>query len=137
MYEVATNYFPKSGKLSFACKVVPAGRIFLHCFIDLSCTVSCMYHHLRLCIDAYLDLDWWLAFLPTWNGTACILNTDWSTSSSMSLFTDASGTLGWGAYWSGNWIQAWWPPDQINRDIAWKELFVIASAVNTWGHQWP
>ena len=37
----------------------------------------------------------------------------------------------------GNWIQVWWPPDQINRDITWKELFAITSAVNTWGHQWP
>ena len=45
------------GKLSFACKVVLAGRIFLHHLIDLSCTVSCMHHHLRLCIDAHLDLD--------------------------------------------------------------------------------
>ena len=48
----------------------------------------------------------------------------------MSLFTDVSGTLGWGAYWSGNWIQAQWLPNQINRDTAWKELFAIASAVN-------
>ena len=45
------------GKLSFACKVVPAGRIFLRHLIDLSCMVSQMYHHLRLCSDAYLDLD--------------------------------------------------------------------------------
>ena len=63
-------------KLSFAGKIVPAGRIFFCHLIELSCTVSCMHHHLRLCIDAYLDLDWWLAFLPTWNGTACILNTN-------------------------------------------------------------
>ena len=55
----------------------------------------------------------------------------------MSLFTDASGSLGWGAYWSGHWIQAHWSPDQVNKDIVWKELFTIASAVNTLGNQWP
>ena len=102
-------------KLSFACKVVPAGRIFLRRLIDLSCTVSCMHHHLRLCTDAYLNLDWWLAFLLTWNGTSGILETNWSTSLSMSLYTDASSTLGWGAYWSGNWIQARLSPDQVDR----------------------
>ena len=91
------------------------------------CTITSGY----ALMHSYLDLDWWLAFLPTCNGTACILNTNWSTSSSyMSLFTDVSGTLGWGAYWSGNWIQAQWLPNQINRDTAWKELFAIASAVN-------
>ena len=63
------------GKFSFACKVVPAGRIFLRCLINLSCTVSRMHHHLRLCSDAHLDLDWWLSFLPTWNGTSHILET--------------------------------------------------------------
>ena len=87
------------GKLSFACKVVPAGRIFLRRLINLSCTVSHMHHDLRLCSDAYLGLDWWLAFLPTWNGTSHILETYWSISPSMSLFTDASGILGWGACW--------------------------------------
>ena len=96
-----------------------------------------MHHHLRLCTDACLDLDWWLAFLPTWNGTSYILETNWSASPAMSLFTDASGSLGWGAYWSGHWIQAHWSPDQVNKDIVWKELFAIASAVNTWGNQWP
>ena len=63
-------------KLFFGCKVVPAGRIFLRCLMDLSSTVSCMHHHLRLCTDACLDLDWWLAFLPTWNGTSYILETN-------------------------------------------------------------
>ena len=55
----------------------------------------------------------------------------------MALYTDASGTLGWGAYWAGHWIQAHWLPDQIGKYIAWKELFAIASAVNTWSHHWP
>ena len=99
------------GKLSFACKVIPAGRIFLRCLIGLSCTVSRMYHRLLLCTDAHLDLDWWLAFLSKWSGTLYILESSWSTSPSMSLYMDASGTFGCGAYWSGRWIQADWSPD--------------------------
>ena len=35
------------GKLSFACKVVPAGHIFLHHLIDLSMTVKYVHHHIR------------------------------------------------------------------------------------------
>ena len=96
-----------------------------------------MHHCLLLCTDAHSDLNWWLAFLPTWSGTSYILESSWSTSPSMSLYTDASGSLGWGAYWSGRRIQADWSPDQLGRDIAWKKLFAIASAVNTWGHHWP
>ena len=125
------------GKLSFACKVIPAGRILLRRLLDLSCKLKRMHHRRRSTTEACLDLDWWLAFLPTWSGTSYILESNWSTSPSMALYTDASGTLGWGAYWAGHWIQAHWLPDQIGRDIAWKELFAITSAVDTWGHHWP
>ena len=125
------------GKLSFVCKVIPVGRIFLHRLLNFSCKLKRMHHRRYLTTEACLDLDWWLAFLPTWSGTSYILESNWSTSPSMALYTDASGTLGWGAYWAGHWIQAHWLPDQIGKDIAWKELFAIASAVNTWGHHWP
>ena len=53
-----------TGKLSFTCKVVPAGRIFLHRMIDLSCSVSRIHHHIRLTKEARLDMYWWLNFLP-------------------------------------------------------------------------
>ena len=39
---------------------------------------------------------WWLNFLPQWIGTCCILQTEWTTSPAMDLYTDASGTHGWG-----------------------------------------
>ena len=124
------------GKLSFACKVVPAGRIFLRRLIDLSCSVSRIHHHIRLTKEACLDMYWWFNFLPQWSGTSCILETEWTTTPSMNLYTDASGTLGWGAYWSGRWLQAHWSLDDCKKDIVWKELFAIVAAVNSWGHHW-
>ena len=54
----------------------------------------------------------------------------------MKLFTDASGTHGWGAYWDGRWIQGQWPMEHLHKTITWKGLYAIAAAVNTWGHQW-
>ena len=124
------------GKLSFACKVVPAGRIFLRRPIDLSCSVSRSHHHIRLTKEARLDMYWWLNFLPHWNGTSCILQTEWTAAPSMNLHTDASGAIGWGAYWSGRWLQARWPSNYCAKDIMWKELFAIAASVNTWSHLW-
>ena len=124
------------GKLSFACKVVPAGRIFLRRLIDLSCSVSRIHHHIRLTKEARLDMYWWFNFLPQWSGTSCILETEWITTPSMNLYTDASGTLGWGAYWSGRWLQAHWSLNDCRKDIVWKELFAIVAAVNSWGHHW-
>ena len=61
------------GKLSFAYKVVPAGPIFLHRLIDLSCSVSKLHHHICITNEARLDLLWWSDFLPSWSGTSMIL----------------------------------------------------------------
>ena len=52
------------GKLSFAAKVVPAGRLFLRRLIDLSTTAKKLHHHIRITADAREDLAWWERFLP-------------------------------------------------------------------------
>ena len=94
-----------AGKLSFACKVVPSGCIFLCRLIDLSNTVKRLYHHIRLTTDTHLDLQWRLDFLPCCSGKTLILDSHWTPSTRMQLFTDAFGKNGWGAYWAGRWLQ--------------------------------
>ena len=64
------------GKLSFSCKVLLAGRIFLRRLIDLSTTVRQMHHHIRLTADVRLDMRWWLDLLPQWSGKTFLY---WST----------------------------------------------------------
>jgi len=51
-------------------------------------------------MDAHLDMQWWLDFLPHWSGKTLILENQWTSSPDMQLFTDASGNNGWGAYWA-------------------------------------
>ena len=74
-------------------------------------------------------LEWHLLhprnFWKSWNGTT-----------SMSLYTDAASSVGWGAYWCSRWIQARWSSSEDKMNIVWKELFAITAAVNTWGHHW-
>ena len=50
----------------------------------------------------------------------------------MELFTDASGKDGWAAYWAGRWISDHWSTEQGTVCIAWKELYAITVAINTW-----
>ena len=124
------------GKLSFACKVVPGSRIFLRSLIDLSYSVTRLHHHICIINEARLDLQWWLNFLPGWSGTSLILDSEWTISSAMHLFTDASGSKGWGAFCSNKWLQVEWSSEQAMHDIVWKELYAIVCTVNTWGHNW-
>ena len=54
----------------------------------------------------------------------------------MQLSPDASGTIGWGAFWLGRWLQGKWTEAQLSMDITWKELYTIVMAVHTWGSLW-
>ena len=124
------------GKLNFACRVIPAGRIFLRRLIDLSTTARLPHHHITMNQEARQDIAWWLKFLPSWNGRAIIPDPFWTKSVDLELFTDASGALGYGIYYMGHWIANSWPPILQDRSIQWKELYPIAVACLLWGHQW-
>ena len=124
------------GKLSFAAGAVPAGRLFLRRLISLSTTVRSLHHRIRLGVQARADIAWWSGFLPSWNGTAHFINPDRVAAHDLELYTDASGTLGCGAYFQGAWFHYPWQPHQRQLSIQWQELFAIVAAALTWGHQW-
>ena len=124
------------GKLSFACKVLPAGRIFLRRMIDLSTTVKELHYHIYLSQDFTKDLQWWRQILPGWSGSTFILEPEWSTPKSFHFYTDASGGISYRAYWNGHWFNGTWKEGQERKDIQWKELLVIVMAAATWGHCW-
>lgn len=95
------------GKLSFACKVITAGRKDIHKAINHNKrTISWLHHHniIEINQQAHPDIEWWLTVLPTWNCTSVILEIEWSTSTFMSLYTDGASSVGWKEYWCGGWI---------------------------------
>ena len=98
------------GKLNFACRIIPAGRIFLRRLIDLSTSARLPHHHVTMNHEDRRDITWWLQFLPTWNGCAIIPEPHWTKSPDLELFTDASGSLGHGIFYMGHWISEPWPP---------------------------
>ena len=125
------------GKLSFAAKVVPAGRLFLRRLINLSTTVSQLHHHITLNSQARADIQWWLQFLPEWNGKAMFLDTTWVSAPDLQFYTDASGGKGYGAYFAGAWLRGDWQPHQQlpRRSIQWQEMFTILAAATTWAQR--
>ncbi|KAL5496391.1 hypothetical protein EMCRGX_G012664 [Ephydatia muelleri] len=82
------------------------------------------------------DLRWWNSFLPSWNGISMFIAPEWKDADSFQLYTDASGSFGFGAYLDGAWFRGDWQPHQqlLKRSIQWQELFAIVAAALTWGH---
>ena len=72
--------------------------------------------------ESRCDISWWLCFLPSWNSHAIIPDLNWMRSPDMELFTDASGSLGYGIFYTGHWIANPWPTVLRNRSIQWKNF---------------
>ena len=124
------------GKLSFAARAVPAGRLFTRRLITLTIKVKQL---IRLNDEAQADILWWKTFLPSWNGTALFVDRTATAAIDLEIYTDASGTHGCGAYYRGAWFHyGWQPTQQLSRHISiqWQELFAILAAALTWGHHW-
>ena len=58
---------------------------------------------------------------------------EWKDAESIQLFTDTSGSFGFGRYFYGAWFRGDWQPHQQlpKCSIQWQELMVAAL---TWGH---
>ena len=65
-----------------------------------------------------------------------MLQPNWESSHDLQLYTDASGTLGFGAYFKGSWFFGTWSEMQLKHSIQWKEMFAIVAAAATWGPYW-
>ena len=95
------------GSLQFASKCIPSSRLFTRRLIRAlprsATTVLDIDRNMKL------DLDWRRQFLPTWNGHASFLEPIWTQASTLHLNTDASATLGLGAFFDGEWFNSRWP----------------------------
>ena len=126
------------GKLMFVCRVVRPGRIFVQQLIDLSKQARHLHHKVRLSVDALLDIEWWIKFLPSWNGKSVFYNSYWTDSNTMHLYSDASNKAV-AAYFDGHWFVVPFEGRFVILSlfsINWRELCAVALAVATWGSQW-
>ena len=124
------------GSLSFAAKVIPAGRTFIRRLIDASTLATHLNQTIHLREEARKDIKWWAVMIGPWNGTSFLLHPNWTPAPDLALYTDSSGAIGYGAYCNGSWFNGKWTPDQLKEDIQWKELYPIVMASIVWGEQW-
>ena len=71
----------------------------------------------------------WLRFLDDFKGRSFFLSDVWETSQSLQLYTDAAGSIGFGAVFDRHWFHGTWPNHWKSYNIALLELFPIVIAV--------
>ncbi|KAM3922975.1 uncharacterized protein RB166_012055 [Leptodactylus fuscus] len=124
------------GKLNFACRIIPMGRVFNRRLAAATVGVRHPRHYVRLGRALRGDLKVWQLFLQDFNGRSLM----WSKSIEsvdFELYTDASGSVGFGAYLQGRWCVGSWPEDWIEKgwvkNLALLELFPSVVALEVWG----
>ncbi|XP_067681481.1 uncharacterized protein [Haliotis asinina] len=126
------------GKLYFVCRAVRCGRAFCRRLTDALCGNVYPYHRIRLTNGMKQDLQVWLQFLQHYNGVSVFHDSIWLSGQHLRLFTDASSTHGFGAYFQGSWTCASWPQAWIQKgytkDMTLLELFPIVVALKLWGN---
>jgi hypothetical protein len=122
------------GKLNFAASVVYGGRVFLRNIINTIGVLKQDWHKARLGGDLLADIQWWLAFMETFNGKSVILQ-DLPISA---VYTDAC-TEGSGGFWGDFWFYCNWDldwPQAKDFHINEKEALAVVTAAHLWGHMW-
>ena len=122
-----------TGLLNFACGAVVPGRAFLRRLYNLSIGVKQWFHYIRITKQVREDLIMWQEFLSSYNGKSLLLPDRWTTSPSINLFTDASGTLGYGAVFGSQWFFGPWNDEWRGQSIELLEFYPICLAIEIWG----
>ena len=122
------------GKLIFISRVVRAGRTFVRRMIDLAKTVKHLHYRVKLNAVMKADIEWWITYLPTWNGVSFMYDMNWSNSYDLQLWTDASD-IAIGGYFNGSWFMQTLTASARSFPIAWRELLAVVVALSTWGHR--
>lgn len=91
------------------------------------------HHHIRLSRGAKLDIILWLSFLKDFNGISFFFSDNWETSQTLQLYTDAAGSIGFGAIFDCHWLYGLWPENWKSYNIALLELFPIVLGIHIWG----
>ena len=129
------------GHLSYAGRVIVPGRTFISRLIEASKSVQALHHHIYLSAELKEEISMWFSFLRDWNGVSFFLENDVTPANDMALYTDASSTIGYGAFFQGEWFQGRWPQDlatlvEDKLSMAYMELYPIVVAACLWGHKW-
>ena len=95
------------GSLGHACCVVKEGKTFMRRLFDLLLVTRRAHHYIRLNAAARSDLCWWQEFLAPLNH-ASFARSLLNGSAQVTFATDASGSVGCGAIWTGWWFQLRW-----------------------------
>ena len=121
------------GKLQFVAKCVAPGRIFISRMLNL--LKGNINNNIQITLNNEFrkDVNWWITFLPLYNGVSIIPYSHWSNPDS--VFSSDACITGCGAYFRGHYFHAEFPKSiqELQLHIIALELLSITVACKIWG----
>ena len=120
------------GKLSFVTVRVKSGRIFMSRLLNNLRAFPSSRWTAVVSHDMKLDIDWWLTFLPLFNGVSFIKSEVWSFDDFH--FSTNACLSGGGATCQHQCFSVVFPPNILQEatHITALELFVVVVAIRAW-----
>lgn len=120
------------GLLAYASRVIPVGRVFSRRLYMSDSGIKSPFHFVRI----REDLVVWKTFLAGFNGCS-FWQAPFCSNVERNLFTDASGSIGYGTYWQGHWSASRWPSFWHDRGFTYNitllELFPVIISLELCG----
>ena len=130
-----------AGTLNFLCRAIVPGRTFIRRLYDVIGNLP-QHYHVNVSSQIKKDLRMWVQFLTTLQGNANVYRSfhekEMLLDTSINFYTDASGTIGIGCFYNGNYANAKWSMsflEDVKPSIAFQELAAITTALVIWGHK--
>ncbi|XP_053399481.1 uncharacterized protein LOC123556521 isoform X1 [Mercenaria mercenaria] len=129
------------GHLNFASRVIRPGRSFVSYLLKLAASVRELHYHVKLSQECLSDMRMWYDLLNNWNGISFFYDDHVTECTDIELYTDASGSCGYGGYYQGRWFAEPWPEElpklgETDMSIAFMELVPIVTSVVLWQGMW-
>jgi hypothetical protein len=120
------------GKLQFAAKCVPSGRLFISRLLDVLGSLHQQSHRVRLSREFKRDIQWWCCFIGDFNGVSMMLEEEWSSPDSI-ISTDACLTGG-GGWMQGRFFSSVFPQKVLDLDLHINalELLTLLISLRLW-----
>jgi len=124
-----------TGLLQFANKVICPVWSFLRQLYVMQSIGSQPHHNVSLNSAARADITWWYLFAAHWNGIFMLWDS-YTHQPGFTVFSNASGSWGCGAFWNTQWFYLHWFLHFWPQSIAVKELVPVIVAAALLGSQW-
>ena len=129
------------GFLNFLGKCVIPGRAFTRRLYAYTANDKLKpHHHIRINGEMRSDLEMWITFLqhPSVYSRPFLDFSKTLVADEIDMYSDASGTIGFGAWCGNDWMYNLWDNKFIKKykpSIEYLELFGVVAGVLTWIHR--